>query len=626
MLALSLVFVTAFTGCKSVKAWAAQDDLTDAIRAASDVLKEKVPGNKVAFLNVTSKSPDLSEHIIEELINNGVNDGVYTVVDRQNLSQIQQEMDFQLSGEVNDASAQSIGQKLGANVIVSGSITTVGSNYRFRVRAINVETAAILATYSKDISYSALINKLGGDAMKPAETSSTAPATGNYPASMAGTYYVDGADGKSVTMEFSTDTLNLLDALTCIYSYDASTGKGVIYDPAASGTSKTWGSFSLGTASGSMMTLTLDGSDTPMKLVDKNAPAPAPAAEPAPAATPAPAPAATPAPAPAATPAPAPAKAATIAGLNTWTKSNASVFTGKVNGIAYNGNVGAPKYIGVGAGGLLATSADGVAWTKITGSWIATNLNFKDVIYAAAAGRFVTLLGNNKIYASSATSTDGTQWSDTGPSNVSPSTVWAGIIANTSQIVAVAPGASAGTIAFREAATLGTTWTTLTTPTNKPPIAAITAVAGDAAGTKYIIGGAKGLIAYTGATLSAATTWTLIENTSFGENAVNDAAFGGGKFVAVGAGGKIAYSTDGTTWKAAAGSPLGTAEIVSVAFGTNCFVAVAANGKIAYSTDGITWTASTSADFSSLTSVSAAGGKFIVGSATLTGLSGAVSQ
>ncbi|MDR3301251.1 MAG: CsgG/HfaB family protein [Spirochaetaceae bacterium] len=250
-------------GCAGFKTWLEQDDLTDAIRAGSDELNKKIAsGSKAAFLNFTSKSPELSEYIIEELINNGVNDGVFTVVDRQNLAAIQQEMDFQLSGEVSDSSAQSIGQKLGAQVIVSGSITLMGTSYNLRLRAISVESAAIVATYSKNFSYSALIRKLGGEAMQPAAV---------YPTSLVGTYYVDAADGKTVTLEFSkSDTLELLGKLSCAYNYSAATGRGTIYDP-ASNVRKTWGTFSLKTATGSMMTLVLDGKDVPMKQTDKSA-------------------------------------------------------------------------------------------------------------------------------------------------------------------------------------------------------------------------------------------------------------------------------------------------------------------------------------------------------------------
>jgi formylglycine-generating enzyme required for sulfatase activity len=64
------------------------------------------------------------------------------VVDRSNLELIQEEMNFQLSGEVSDESAQAIGKKLGAQYIITGSFTGLGGTYRFRVYALNVESAA----------------------------------------------------------------------------------------------------------------------------------------------------------------------------------------------------------------------------------------------------------------------------------------------------------------------------------------------------------------------------------------------------------------------------------------------------------------------------------------------------
>jgi hypothetical protein len=435
-----------------------------------------------------------------------------------------------------------------------------------------------------------------------------------------GTYYVDVADGKKLTLEFTkADTLELLGKLTCAYSYDPSTGKGIIYDPASAGTSKTWGTFSLTTPSGSMMTLVIDGSDAPMKQVDKvvaSQPAAPPPARPA-----APPPAK-----PAATPPAVPA-GTTVAGLNNWTKSNASVFTGKVNGVAFNGSRGSPKYIAVGEAGKMAESTDGATWTAITGiaGGVSGSGTFKDVIYVSS-GQFVAIYAQgsvNRILASSATSTNGTQWSNASPSNVNPATVWSGITANSSQIVAVGTGSI---VIFRAASgNVNQSWTVLSSAANKSPIADITAVAGNANGTKYIIGARNGMIAYTGAALSNSTTWTSIETTPFGNSAINGAVFGANKFVAVGAGGKIAYSIDGTTWRAVSGSPLGSADVVSVAYGSNYFVAVAANGKIAYSADGIAWTASSSTAFTSLSSVNAVGSQFVVGGATLTGLSGSVS-
>jgi TolB-like protein len=118
--------------------------LDETLKDSAIYLKNRIAsGSKVVVLNFQSDYMDLSNYIIDEIIALLVNQENMTVVDRQNLETIQQEMDFQMSGEVSDESAQSIGRKLGAQIIISGSIAPLGDLYRFRVRAIEVETAAI---------------------------------------------------------------------------------------------------------------------------------------------------------------------------------------------------------------------------------------------------------------------------------------------------------------------------------------------------------------------------------------------------------------------------------------------------------------------------------------------------
>ncbi|MDR1804169.1 MAG: CsgG/HfaB family protein, partial [Treponema sp.] len=91
------------------------DDLDPAIREASTYLNTRIPqGRKAVFLNITSDYPDLSEYILSLLSENAVNDGIFSVVDRVQLDTLRAEMNFQLSGEVDDDSAQAIGKLLGA--------------------------------------------------------------------------------------------------------------------------------------------------------------------------------------------------------------------------------------------------------------------------------------------------------------------------------------------------------------------------------------------------------------------------------------------------------------------------------------------------------------------------------
>jgi TolB-like protein len=139
--------------------------LDDAIKAGAASIEDKLqPGVKVAVLNFDSPSPRLSNYVIDELAGILANGENLTVVDRQNLPLIQQEMNFQLSGEVSDASVQAIGMKLGAQYIISGSIEDVGSYYRLRFRIIEVVSAAIQYQTSTNVVKNSHIRTLMADA------------------------------------------------------------------------------------------------------------------------------------------------------------------------------------------------------------------------------------------------------------------------------------------------------------------------------------------------------------------------------------------------------------------------------------------------------------------------------
>ncbi|MDR0442371.1 MAG: penicillin-binding protein activator LpoB [Treponema sp.] len=120
------------------------DELDAAIREASDYLNGRIPkGNKVAFINISGGYPDLANYILSDLSKHGVNDGVFSVVDRAQLDAVRAELNFNMSGEVSDQSAQAIGQMLGAQTIVSGSVQQIGTSYRLDIKAIEVQTASV---------------------------------------------------------------------------------------------------------------------------------------------------------------------------------------------------------------------------------------------------------------------------------------------------------------------------------------------------------------------------------------------------------------------------------------------------------------------------------------------------
>jgi len=152
--------------------------LDNALRNSTTYLNGRIKANtKVVVLNFTSDWPRLSDYIIDELIGYVVNDGTFTVVDRNNLETIRKELNFQLSGEVSDETAQSIGKMLGAQTIINGNITAIGNAYRLRVRAISVESAQIIGMNNVDVAQDSRIAALTGTASVGPMTTVTAPSS-----------------------------------------------------------------------------------------------------------------------------------------------------------------------------------------------------------------------------------------------------------------------------------------------------------------------------------------------------------------------------------------------------------------------------------------------------------------
>ncbi|MCL2042817.1 MAG: DUF1566 domain-containing protein [Treponema sp.] len=181
----SLICVLIFGMGKTVSAQTLSLDA--AIRAAAGEISTHLDrGSKIAVLSMRSDSLRMSNYLLEELISAMVSHRTLTVVDRAQLELVQQELTFNVSGDVSDASAQAIGQMLGAQAIATGSFDNIGSLYRFRVRVILVETAAIQATYSANIQNDQIVASLMGAVHIPV----TVPSGSSVPSGPSGTYQV----------------------------------------------------------------------------------------------------------------------------------------------------------------------------------------------------------------------------------------------------------------------------------------------------------------------------------------------------------------------------------------------------------------------------------------------------
>ena len=145
---------------------AEEDPLDTALREATDYFNETLPnGSKLVILSIASASVLLSDYIIDELIANVVNDRIFTVVDRQQLDQIRNEQQFQLSMEVDDKTATDVGRFLGAQTILLGTIVDIGGRHRLSIRALDVMTAQVRGQFNRNIptstAISAMVNRGG---------------------------------------------------------------------------------------------------------------------------------------------------------------------------------------------------------------------------------------------------------------------------------------------------------------------------------------------------------------------------------------------------------------------------------------------------------------------------------
>ena len=154
-------------------------NLDIAIENSAEYFTERLPkGSTVVILNIQTEHSVLAEYVIEELTMHLVNSGHLTIVDRFNLEILRQEMNFQLSGEVSDSSAQQIGQLLGAQTIISGAITPFSDFYRLRIRAIAVESATIQGVQNTNIAFDNTMAALtGSSTRKPSQSKTSRPTS-----------------------------------------------------------------------------------------------------------------------------------------------------------------------------------------------------------------------------------------------------------------------------------------------------------------------------------------------------------------------------------------------------------------------------------------------------------------
>ena len=127
-------------------------NLENAIERSVEIIQTDLSqGTSVAVLNFTSSSGTFSNYVMQELSDRLVSNQRLRSVDRGNLTLVRQMMNVQTSNNLSNESARTIGQMLGVQSVVFGDIADFGGFHLFRVRAIDVRTAAIQTQLSFEL-------------------------------------------------------------------------------------------------------------------------------------------------------------------------------------------------------------------------------------------------------------------------------------------------------------------------------------------------------------------------------------------------------------------------------------------------------------------------------------------
>ena len=167
----------------------AQNVLLDqAVKSSAQAIETRLPkGAKAAVLTFTSTKQAFSDYIIDEIATALSASKNIQVIDRQHTDAIRKEFNIQFSGDVSDDEVKRVGRQLGAQYVVTGSLVDIGNAYRFRLAAINIESAVREGSSSLNININdpQVTFLLTGQ-----RTTQTSETSGNSTPSNSGTYQI----------------------------------------------------------------------------------------------------------------------------------------------------------------------------------------------------------------------------------------------------------------------------------------------------------------------------------------------------------------------------------------------------------------------------------------------------
>jgi TolB-like protein len=109
---------------------------------------DDVMGKRIAVVGLDSQNIDskVTGVVIDFIINAFVNSGSVKVVDRSSIERILKEQAFQMQDFVDNSKMTEIGRLLGAEFVVTGSLSKIDETMYLNIRLISVKTAEIIGS------------------------------------------------------------------------------------------------------------------------------------------------------------------------------------------------------------------------------------------------------------------------------------------------------------------------------------------------------------------------------------------------------------------------------------------------------------------------------------------------
>ncbi|MDR1566494.1 MAG: CsgG/HfaB family protein [Treponema sp.] len=120
--------------------------IEEAAARAGEKFINTLPENAVIAVLDIAGDRETAVFIMDELEYQLVDANKFKVVDRKSFDVLRSEQNFQASGNVGDESAVSIGNMLGAGIVITGDISGSGTNRRLNLKALDVQTGEIVVT------------------------------------------------------------------------------------------------------------------------------------------------------------------------------------------------------------------------------------------------------------------------------------------------------------------------------------------------------------------------------------------------------------------------------------------------------------------------------------------------